>query len=394
MAKFNDTLICRDTKGKCRRVDISLNWSDDLHAYIIERSSGLLDGKQVVAPIIEIHKGKAKRTVTEQATLQYNSELKKYLDKGYKSINDLGIEHLTLETAEKALPTENTDQNGSIKPMLCKVMDRTKTSQTDKQWLASYKHDGVRCLLFLRDGEVHTASRGGQDYDIPATYIRQDPYVIQIFKDNPDLILDGEIYRHLWNLQTISGLCRREELVEEHKELVFHCYDIVDTTLPFKIRAQKLGMLNDSRPDNSRIIFVEHRPVKGLDQIMQMHDEAIAAGYEGLVVRDPEKEYKPGARDNRMMKIKLFTDSEFQIVGLVEGLRDEDMCFLMQTEDGTQFKAKPIGDRAQKQWYRDHLNEIIGKMGTVKYFGMTNSEHPVPNLPSFRTVRWESDLDN
>lgn len=142
MAKFNDTLICRDAKNKCRRVDMSLNWSDALHAYIIERSSGLLDGKQVIAPIIEIHKGKAKRTVTEQATLQYNSELKKYLDKGYKNIKDLGIEHLTLETAEEALPETNTDQNGSIKPMLCKVMDRTKTSQTDKQWLASYKHDG------------------------------------------------------------------------------------------------------------------------------------------------------------------------------------------------------------------------------------------------------------
>jgi hypothetical protein len=92
-----------------------------------------LDGKQVIAPIIEIHKGKAKRTVTEQATLQYNSELKKYLDKGYKNIKDLGIEYLTLETAEEALPETNNDQNGSIKPMLCKVMDRTKTSQTDKQ---------------------------------------------------------------------------------------------------------------------------------------------------------------------------------------------------------------------------------------------------------------------
>jgi len=394
MIQLNDTVIARDAKGKIRVTKISCEFEESIHAYAIERQSGLLGGKMVIAPIITVDRGKAKRSLDEQALLQYNSELKKYLDKGYKNIKDLGIEHLTLETAEEALPETNTDQNGSIKPMLCKVMDRTKTSQTDKQWLASYKHDGVRALLFLKDGEVHTASRGGQDYDIPATYIRQDPYVIQIFKDNPDLILDGEIYRHLWNLQTISGLCRREELVEEHKELVFHCYDIVDTTLPFKIRAQKLGMLNDSRPDNSRIIFVEHRPVKGLDQIMQMHDEAIAAGYEGLVVRDPEKEYKPGARDNRMMKIKLFTDSEFRIVGLVEGLRDEDMCFLMETEDGTQFKAKPIGDRAQKQWYRDHLNEIIGKMGTVKYFGMTNSEHPVPNLPSFRTVRWESDLDN
>ena len=82
MAKLNNTLIARDAKGKIRRVDMSLNWSDDLHAYILERSSGLFTGKQVIAPIIEIKVGKVKRTVTEQAVLQYNSELKKYLDTG------------------------------------------------------------------------------------------------------------------------------------------------------------------------------------------------------------------------------------------------------------------------------------------------------------------------
>lgn len=393
MAKLNDTLISRDAKGKIRVIYMNLEWSDDLHAYVLSRETGILGGKITQQPIIEIHRGKAQRTVTEQSVLQYNSELKKYLDKGYKNVKDLGINELTTDAADNALPTDNTDQSGMIKPMLCKVMDRDKSSQTDKQWLASYKHDGVRCLLFLRDGEVHTASRGGQDYDIPATYIREDPYVKQIFEENPEIILDGEIYRHLWNLQRISGLCRREELVEDHKELVFHCYDIVDTTLPFKLRAKKLGELRDSRPDNSRILFVEHRPVKGLDEIMQMHDEAIAAGYEGLVVRDPEKEYKPGARDSRMMKIKLMSDDEFLITGLAEGLRDEDMCFTLQTEDGTEFKAKPVGDRLQKQWYRDHLDEIVGQMGTVKHFGWTAGEHPVPNLPVFKAVRWSSDLD-
>ena len=142
MASFKDLLIARDAKGKCRRVDISCDWSDPLHAYVIERSSGLINGKQVIAPPIIIKMGKAQRTVTEQATLQYKSELKKYLDKGYKSIKDLGIVELTLQAAENALPTENTDQSGMVKPMLCKVMDRDKPSQTDKQWLASYKHDG------------------------------------------------------------------------------------------------------------------------------------------------------------------------------------------------------------------------------------------------------------
>ena len=142
MANFNDTLICRDAKGKIRVVYIQTEWSDPLHCYCLTRKTGLLGGKLIEAPIIEIRRGKAQRTVSEQNELQYKSELKKYLDKGYKNIKSLGITDLTIETAEEALPTSNTDQNGALKPQLCKVMDRTKTSQTDKQWLGSYKHDG------------------------------------------------------------------------------------------------------------------------------------------------------------------------------------------------------------------------------------------------------------
>ena len=48
----------------------------------------------------------------------------------------------------------------------------------------------------MRDGEVHTSSRGGGDYDIPTTYIRQDPYIVKLLTENEGLILDGELYRH------------------------------------------------------------------------------------------------------------------------------------------------------------------------------------------------------
>jgi len=40
---------------------------------------------KIFQPLIEIYKGKAKRTLEEQLELQYNSEKKKYLDKGYKT---------------------------------------------------------------------------------------------------------------------------------------------------------------------------------------------------------------------------------------------------------------------------------------------------------------------
>ena len=40
----------------------------------------------------------------------------------------------------------------------------------------------------------------------------------------------------------------------------------------------------------------------------------------------------------------------------------------------------------------NYIKELIGKMGTVKYFGMTNTEHPVPNLPVFKSVRLDKDV--
>lgn len=91
-----------------------------------------MGGKLINAPIITVDHGKAKRTVDEQITLEYNSAVKKYLDKGYKSIQDLEIKELTTENVETALPKERTDQNGVKKVMLCKILDKTNTKLTEK----------------------------------------------------------------------------------------------------------------------------------------------------------------------------------------------------------------------------------------------------------------------
>ena len=391
MEKLDKTAISRDNKGKIRMVHI---WTEETpqSTFIIHRESGLLDGKKVIAPDIEITKGKVKRTIEEQVSLEFNSNYKKYLDKGYKDTKDLEIENLTVESADKVLEGTRTNQIGVPKPMLCKLLDKDNKKLTDREWYGSYKHDGTRCILYKRDGEIHSASRGGGDYDIQTVYIRTDPYIVKLFNDNPDLMLDGEIYIHGKPLNFISRLVRKETLEEDHKLLNYHCYDIVDESKTFKERVKILNSFRQDCPKDSKLIIIEQRLIKGLDQIMKMHNEAVAAGYEGLVIKDPDKEYKCGARDNRALKIKEFQDAEFKILGIVEGLREEDMCFLMETEDGTQFKAKPIGDRALKQQYREDIDNIIGKMGTVKFFGWTTTEHPVPNLPSFRAIRDEKDL--
>lgn len=127
--------------------------------------------------------------------------------------------------------------------------------------------------------------------------------------------------------------------------------------------------------------MVEHIEAEGYDNLMNYHDQFVREGYEGLVMRDPSAYYKYNYRGRAMQKLKIFVDDEFKIKGLVEGLREEDMCFLMETKEGYEFKAKPVGTREDKKYYREHINEMIGKMATVKYFGMTNTDKPVPNLP-------------
>lgn len=380
-------LYKRDNKSKIRVVSLILTRynTPDGEFYTITGESGQNGGKQVKRPLIRIEFGRAARTVEQQAILEYNSIINNYLDKGYKTQEQLGIIDIndTVEVESK-VPNINLDQNGALKPMLAKHYKDIPNFDWDKTYYASIKLDGTRASIFVRNGKIVTSSRGGKNYDIPATYILNDPCVKAIFELYPDIILDGELYIHGKPLSYISGLCRLKELDPKHDELRFYCYDIVDESKTFIDRLEIIKSLPID--PLSKLKIVEHYPLSGKENIMNKHNQAIQDGYEGLILRDPLKTYKCGSRD-RMFKVKEFTDDEFKILGIVDGLRDEDMCFLMETKEGYVFKAKPVGDRKLKTWYKEHVNDLIGQMGTVKYFGYTTTDKPVPNLPIFKNVR-------
>lgn len=380
-------LYKRDNKSKIRVVSLILTRynTPDGEFYTITGESGQNGGKQVKRPLIRIEFGRAARTIEQQAILEYNSIINSYLDKGYKTQEQLGIADIndTVEVESK-VPNINLDQNGALKPMLAKHYKDIPNFDWNKTYYTSIKLDGVRASIFVRNGKIVTSSRGGKNYDVPATYILNDPCVKVIFKLYPDIILDGELYIHGKPLSYISGLCRLKELDPKHDELRFYCYDIVDESKTFIDRLEIIKSLPID--PLSRLKIVEHYPLSGKENIMNKHNQAIQDGYEGLILRDPLKTYKCGSRD-RMFKVKEFTDDEFKILGIVDGLRDEDMCFLMETKEGYVFKAKPVGDRKLKTWYKEHINDLIGQMGTVKYFGYTTTDKPVPNLPVFKNVR-------
>lgn len=393
-----EILVSKDTKGKIRVVKIWYEWSDSQKGFVIHRITSQYGGKETVQPEIWIYKGKAKRTVTEQCNLEYNSHIKKYLDKGYKKLpSDIDISDQS--KISDFIGVDKTNQEGVLKPMLAKQADKVSSSVFNKEFYGSRKINGVRALIYFKDGQIRTSSRGSINYDLVLYHIITNNTLVEFFNNHPNAILDGEIYKHGWTLNRISGICRTQSTVSDGQELQFYWYDIVDLDRPFSQRletieewAEELG-LSEFDPykyfseDELAIQVVPHEKVSGWLNIKTMHDKFVKEGWEGLVIRKSDSLYGPGKRTNDWIKVKEYQEGEYKITGLSEGLRDEDLCFTMETPSGLEFKAKPMGDRLQKQWYRDNIDSLIGKMGTIKYFEMSGAGTDIPQQPIFICVR-------
>lgn len=399
--------VSRDSKGKLRVVEMSADWDESQKAFGIYRTTYQYGGKRTEQPTIYISIGKASRTLREQLELEYKSNMKKYLDKGYKQLTK-NIEEYTEEELNEVVGEVITDSSGFAKHMLAKQADKVKDSSIEKvkMWAVSRKIDGVRCSFYWKDGEVKSASRGGGDYD-PSTYqLREHPVLRSFLSTHPDWVLDGELYKHGKSLQQISGAARMEKTALGCSWIEYFVYDIMVPNATFADRYAMLNELaeylnqehfNPEREwakDELRMQVVPHVFISGdnkKDQIMDLHNQYVAEGWEGCVARDVSKAYKYGGRGQEMVKFKSYKDDCFKVIGIEGGLRGaEDMVFILETDDGKTFKAKPFGDRNQKQEYWDNFEEKYkGQIGECKFFYY--SDEGVPLQPSFKAFRYDLD---
>ena len=396
-------LISRDTKGKIRIAIVNyelINPKDPQTRYfIIHRISGQLGGKRTNQPDKLVERGKATRNLWEQVMLEAKHLVKGKLDKGYREIEKDPDEYSESEL-NKILGEVVTSQNGVPKPMLAKQVDKvTNTKIFDKEWYASRKIDGLRALIYMgEDGKLHTASRGAMDYDASMYEILSNQTLIELFKENKGLIMDGEAYHHGLSLQQLNSIARTQKTAIDYSVLQFYWYDIVDTNSTFDERWAYMNDIKDAynlsfdpekvfKRDELRIQFVPQQLVSGYDNMLKLHNQYVEEGWEGLVIRDPDVVYRPNGRTNDMIKIKIYKDDCFKVIGIEAGLRgSEDMVFIMEMEDGRTFKAKPFGDRLQKEEYWDNFEEKYkGHIGECKFFYY--SDDGIPLQPAFKAFR-------
>lgn len=387
MTAIREVLYSVDSKGKIRVFDIELSQVEDI--FVISRRTGIYDGKMIDQPVVNISTGKVKRTPLEQATLQYNSYIKSQKDKGYKSLEDLGLTSPDdLSGISESLGTKKTSVHGYNKPQGAKDWNTLKKREkviNGDEYIHNDKIDGIRTTIHLEDGELVFKSRGGGVFK----------GVTNNFKDNVNLKaiitkykgeVDGEFYRHGLPLNVISGACRLDDYVpDRHDCLQLYIFDIADEFRSAKDRSDIINILADEINDDL-LVFVKQTSFTTMEEFDTLHADALERGFEGSIIKKADQLYQFGKKSSAMWKRKDFMDEEFEVTGYNEGLRPiEDMVFCLKTKEGASFEAKPFGDRKTKEDYVANMDSLVGQFGTVKFFYYTTDG--IPYLPSFVSFR-------
>ena len=268
------------------------------------------------------------------------------------------------------------------KPMLAYPVNGKPVNYEDTIFVQP-KLDGVRCTIQYDAGVITAWSRTGKEWK-NIEHIKLNLY--RFFDKFPDVILDGELYNHDLrdDFNKIISLVRKtkptaEDRLDASNLTQFHCYDIIDETLPFDQRcefiSESLMLMGDSiHTLNTVMVFDE-------DEAQSVHRSNLKKGYEGSILRTNDK--YACKRSHNLRKFKDFHDAEAEITGWVEGkgkrigtigkftaVDSEGNAFGMPVMD--KFKILQANFETMKDW--------VGETATFTYFERTKANsyrHPL-----------------
>jgi len=208
------------------------------------------------------------------------------------------------------------------------------------------------------------------------------PHIIEAMEStfpSQSLILDGELYNHTYknNFEEITSFLRSQTPKDGHEIVQYHVYDLIDDTLTFKERTEKIQKIKFA---SDRIVKVETKKMNNVEELMEYFTTCREEGYEGCMARNSESLYEH-KRSYNLQKIKEMEDGEYEIIG-VEGGRGRMMecgIFVCKTVKGDIFNCKMEGALEVLKTYLSDPKKVIGRQLTVRFQGMTNGG--VPRFP-------------
>lgn len=268
-------------------------------------------------------------------------------------------------------------------PMLANVYSK----YTDNIKFCQPKLDGIRCNMNFSDGKVIALSRKNHEF-YSVDHIKDKLY--DILSKHPSIHIDGELYNHDLHddFNKIVSLVKKEKISEHNKsEIVkfvrYNIYDLWDDNNPDMLFEDRFKLINELFTGVEYVDIVPTNNINSEEELENYMDLYLSNGYEGLILRLNEKyEHK---RSKNLLKYKKFQDDDFLIIDVCEGVIKGSAEYVLIQLQGDTCKATIAATDEECIKMLNNKDSIIGKYGTVKYFGYTkDGKLRFPILKSIR----------
>ena len=309
--------------------------------------------------------GKANETSPEyQCQFETERRIRKKLEKGYVLIRG------TIETKSDTV----IEANLSVPfPMLAKKFKEMEKKITKLPRVAlQRKLNGNRCLINVKTGEMYSRQRK----IIPHLHYVRESVAASIngLRGKGITWIDGELYAHGLTFNQVQEIIRRRSVQWYDKPdnprhvLHFNMYDYIDDdNTPFYPKAEVINAYEQNVPEGS-LLSIVRTEFSTPAEIMEKHNQYVAEGYEGIMIR-LNLPYEQGpSRSSTLVKYKLFEDAEFTAVRFNPEKNNPNVLATITVDDnGVQTDVTPAMDAEEKAYLWVHQNEYIGKKATVKF---------------------------
>lgn len=252
------------------------------------------------------------------------------------------------------------------------------------------KLDGIRMLAAYKDGNVILKTRRLHDI-VGFEKVKRELKILFEASGLTNYVIDGEMYSHGMNLQTISGIVRSVSAEESEKErleyYVFDCFDVKQKQLGFESRIAILEAFVAAK--KSKMIVLNDTQLVASDKEAEaFYKKNVSAAYEGVIYKSKGKPYEfdfnKEKRSSWYLKRKKQEDAEFSIVGFTQGRGKDIGCvvFILQAPNGKTFNCVPNGTYDyRKQLYSQAVSAFEdtfeGKLAKVLYDDLSKDSVPL-----------------
>lgn len=291
-----------------------------------------------------------------------------------------------------------------MKPMLAAAYNPDKAKWP--LW-ASVKIDGLRCII--RDGVALSRSLKPLPNEFLQAWVREHATALEGL--DGELVVDDPTAPDVFRVS--SGALRRKSGEPDFQFLAFDMWN-----MRFDAYRKRYTELLSRATRVERVQAVESTPLGDAEALKTYLEHSLAAGWEGVMLRDPNTQYKLGratVTKQELLKVKTFVDDEFEIVGVQEEMHNENEAVtnaLGHTErsshkenktgkgtlgalvcrmtDGTEFKVGTGFDQKTREALWTIRDTLPGKLAKIKYFPEGSKERP--RFPVYLGLRAPFDM--